>query len=236
MPDPLPPIQYRRLFYSRKMLASVTGFEASPKSTVQIPSEAVLVPCRFNLATGFFEPLVTVWEAYPHLSAYCAASNEEKKKDADDNREGKLSKWSIEEDERLMIHVETLGKQAWAQISRELNCDFHNDKVVRQGKHCRERWYNHLDPSLKSKHHSECEWSKEEDQLLLSLHKQHGNCWSKIARKIQGRTENHVKNRWHSLVKRAKGGEMSALQPDSQILRPIAIPPPKVTINRVEDC
>jgi len=37
-----------------------------------------------------------------------------------------------------------------------------SSEIIRHGKQCRERWNNHLDPSLKKS-----EWSTEEDVILL---------------------------------------------------------------------
>lgn len=74
----------------------------------------------------------------------------------------------------------------------------------RTGKQCRERWLNHLDPSIKKE-----PWTEEEDQLLLEvcgsqhfvslftnfcsrdrsrlqIHAELGNKWSKIAKLIPG--------------------------------------------------
>lgn len=52
----------------------------------------------------------------------------------------------------------------------------------RVGKQCRERYLNHLDPSLR---HGP--WTDEEEQLLLSLHARLNNQWAEIARQIPGR-------------------------------------------------
>lgn len=51
----------------------------------------------------------------------------------------------------------------------------------RVGKQCRERYLNHLDPSLR---HGP--WTDEEEQLLLSLHARLNNQWAEIARQIPG--------------------------------------------------
>ena len=36
----------------------------------------------------------------------------------------------------------------WTEIAHELN-QTSNNEIIRLGKHCRERWYNHLDPLMK---------------------------------------------------------------------------------------
>ena len=63
----------------------------------------------------------------------------------------------------------------------------------RNGKQCRERWFNHLNPTLK---HGP--WTKEEDYQLIQCQSKLGNSWTKIATYLPGRSENDVKNRWYS--------------------------------------
>lgn len=57
----------------------------------------------------------------------------------------------------------------------------------RVGKQCRERYLNHLDPSLR---HGP--WTEEEERLLLSLHARLNNQWAEIARQIPGANEKKV--------------------------------------------
>ena len=56
---------------------------------------------------------------------------------------------------------------------------------------------NHLEPNIKR-----VDWSKEETQLLFSIQKQEGNAWAQIAKMLQGRTENDVKNQFYSTIRR----------------------------------
>ncbi len=67
----------------------------------------------------------------------------------------------------------------------------------RLGKQCRERWFNHLDPDLKKD-----PFSAEEDATILRMKFSVGTKWAGIARELQGRTDNMVKNRYNSTLKR----------------------------------
>ena len=53
--------------------------------------------------------------------------------------------------------------------------------------------YNQLDPSINTG-----PWTATEDQQLLEAQRNYGNRWNKIAKLLQGRTENAVKNRFNS--------------------------------------
>ena len=46
------------------------------------------------------------------------------------------------------------------------------------------------------------EWTEEEDKRLFELYKDKGSCWSSIATEFAGRTENQVKNRFYSTLRR----------------------------------
>ena len=48
--------------------------------------------------------------------------------------------WSKEEDELIYELVNEIGPKNWTEIAKHL--------PNRQGKQCRERWFNHLDPSI----------------------------------------------------------------------------------------
>jgi hypothetical protein len=97
--------------------------------------------------------------------------------------------WTREEDEIILNFVAQNGDKDWAKLALLLK--------GRTGKQCRERFKNHLDPRL-----SKTSWTEEEDRKLIALHEKLGNSWTKIATHFPGRTDNCVKNRWNSTLKK----------------------------------
>jgi hypothetical protein len=59
-------------------------------------------------------------------------------------------RWSEHEDSILKDHIVIHGTKAWAKAATKINETLYGNQVIRQGKHCRERWCNHLNPSLNS--------------------------------------------------------------------------------------
>jgi myb proto-oncogene protein len=68
---------------------------------------------------------------------------------------------------------------------------------MRCGKSCRLRWTNYLRPDLKRGLLSD-----DEEQLVIDMHAQLGNRWSKIAALLPGRTDNEIKNLWNTHIKK----------------------------------
>lgn len=86
--------------------------------------------------------------------------------------------------------VEQHGPTRWNNLARHF--------PGRNGRQVRLRWMNHLQPCLEKR-----PWRAEEDAVLMEAHKQLGNKWAMISMRLCGRTDNSVKNRYKSIVRRA---------------------------------
>ena len=106
------------------------------------------------------------------------------------NQPGKGLAFSDAEDLALKNMVTQEGLTKWSEIATRLG-------TGRVGKQCRERWYNHLDPTLKKS----TPWSAEEEGLLFSQQEKIGNQWKEISHMIPGRSENDCKNKFNTTMR-----------------------------------
>lgn len=98
--------------------------------------------------------------------------------------------WTDHEDAIVMEAVSTSSEQPftrWSDLAQRL--------PGRVGKQIRDRWVNHLNPSI-----NHLPFSREDDLLLWDGHKKLGKRWVEISTKYfnNNRSENHIKNRWYS--------------------------------------
>ncbi|KAF5804468.1 putative transcription factor MYB-HB-like family [Helianthus annuus] len=98
--------------------------------------------------------------------------------------------WTEHEDFQLVFYVHMFGDRRWDFIAKVSG-------LKRTGKSCRLRWVNYLNPGLKRG-----KLSPHEERLVLELHSKFGNRWSKIARKLPGRTDNEIKNYWRTHLRK----------------------------------
>ena len=112
------------------------------------------------------------------------------------------SHWTREEDALLAQRVKDLGTRNWIIIAEEI--------PGRLGRQCRERWYNKVNPNI-----TKSKWTKEEDEFLLQMFKEHGSKWSKISKMdtLLGRTISQIKNRFYqNLMKKEKLNGLKPMQ------------------------
>ncbi|CAL9775364.1 unnamed protein product [Musa acuminata subsp. burmannicoides] len=109
--------------------------------------------------------------------------------------------WTEQEDLQLAWFAALFGERRWDFIAKVSGLN-------RTGKSCRMRWVNYLHPSLK---HGRM--TPQEECLILELHSRWGNRWSRIARKLPGRTDNEIKNYWRTHMRKRAQEEKRSFSP-----------------------
>lgn len=128
----------------------------------------------------------------------------------------KKGPWTSDEDKKLINFILANGQCCWRAVPKLAG-------LLRCGKSCRLRWTNYLRPDLKRGLLSEYE-----EKMVIDLHAQLGNRWSKIASHLPGRTDNEIKNHWNTHIKkklRKMGIDPLTHKPLSTIETPPSPPP-----------
>lgn len=99
--------------------------------------------------------------------------------------------WSQHEDQWLVNLVARNGPHNWVRISQEIGS--------RSPKQCRERYHQNLKPSL---NHDPI--TADEGELIEKMVAEMGKRWAEIARRLNGRSDNAVKNWWNGGQNRRK--------------------------------
>ncbi|CAD6972178.1 unnamed protein product [Tilletia controversa] len=112
--------------------------------------------------------------------------------------------WSKQEDKQLIRLVDQYGPEHWVTIAEKLG--------TRTGKQCRERWHNHVDPTI-----NKTSFTPEEDAIIMNMYDKIGSKWAEMSKVLKGRPDNAIKNHYNTtLVRRRKLMEAVGKQQQQQ--------------------
>ncbi|PWN50684.1 hypothetical protein IE53DRAFT_304284, partial [Violaceomyces palustris] len=97
--------------------------------------------------------------------------------------------WSADEDRRLLRLVREIGAERWVTIAERMG--------TRTGKQCRERWHNHIDPTINKE-----PFSPAEDALIIAMYERMGSRWAEMSKQLKGRPDNAIKNHYNTTLHR----------------------------------
>ncbi|KAK4770089.1 hypothetical protein SAY87_030621 [Trapa incisa] len=129
----------------------------------------------------------------------------------------KKGPWTTEEDQILVSYIQQHGHGNWRALPKLAG-------LLRCGKSCRLRWINYLQPDIKRGN-----FTREEEDTIIRLHQILGNRWSAIASKLPGRTDNEIKNVWHTHLKKRLQNKQNVSSSPKQLPRSARKPEPSST-------
>ena len=176
------------------MASVATVQDATVVTATATPALAVVAsdPATLALASvaGDAAAAVRMAAALTATTTMTEAGGEEKEEDDADKVANAKRPWTTEEDGLLMEAIGKFGTQRWPLIAGHV-------QRGRAGKQCRERWFNHLSPTVKKG-----DWTPEEDKVIQEGVAELGTKWSEIVKRLPGRTDNSIKNRYNSQLRR----------------------------------
>lgn len=141
------------------------------------------------------DQLVKLYDEYPKKWGIIASMMQDRNENQCLHRYRRLSQlgahkkiWSAEEDQTILSLIKKVGKN-WKLLAEIIGS--------KTGKQIRERFINKLDPKIKND-----EWTDEEDRMILKYYSEVGSKWSEISKKLPGRPENKIKNRFYSFIQK----------------------------------
>ena len=123
--------------------------------------------------------------------------------------------WTVEEDKRLVAYIaEQGGPSNWVTIAHRME--------TRSAKQCRERYHQNLNPCL-----NKTPISDEEGRLIFKLYHEMGPKWAEIARRLNNRSDNAVKNYFNGCSNRRNRAEANRSNDRKKLKSaPVSHPPP----------
>jgi len=110
--------------------------------------------------------------------------------------------WSQNEDEIIIRWVSIMGNKNWTKCSKLL--------INKCPKDCKERWFNKL--AYENNSLEKCDyWNKKDEILLLLFIRKFGPCWSKLAKLLDNKTGNQIKNKFNCLARSAFKADSKSL-------------------------
>ncbi|CAD8080212.1 unnamed protein product [Paramecium sonneborni] len=129
-----------------------------------------------------------------HLKGRNISQCSQKYRKLQDQEKRTKRKWSIQEDKLLLEYYEEYGRQ-WIKIAEKL--------PGRTSKQVRDRYVNQINPTINHE-----QWNEEEDKTIMKEFKLNGPHWAQIAKLLNNRSENQVKNRFYYTILKKYNGEL----------------------------